>query len=235
MSLKNKSLSILGTITLSACLLSPAVANAQTSVSESATDDRFVKFLETNGVSEDVQMALQDKVASGKILDSAKGGKPVSESVREDDGYSITTATYPDGSITVITAQIPTEEPEGTIVPFGTIFTGCSATGGSGWATYKGCNVQGDNGQAFLKFQVDYEKYSGAYAQILRSYNAKAGSSIGWKATGAVRDGWKPKSSIGNKAHARYHTEMSAVTGQGSYDFYTGFYLDYKGNWSVVL
>lgn len=235
MSMKKACLSIAGVVSLSVALLSPVVANAAPTNDNTKNYEQFTEFLNDNGVTEEVQQSLVEKVSAGEILDSAKGINPVSETSYEESGNSITRAVFPDGSITVVTAQIPTESPGGGIMPFGTIFNGCKATTGSGWATFKGCNVQGDNGQAFLKFKVDYERYNGAHAKILRTYDAKSGSTIGWNTTAAKRTKWVPQSSIGAKAHAKYHTRTTNVIGAGSFDFYTGFYLDYKGNWSVLL
>lgn len=223
-------------IALSASGIAPAVA-AGAPQSDGMAELR--EFFSENGVPELTQKALVLKVQSGGMLDSARGIEPDRKVTSEKGDSTVTRNFYADGSVSVVTADIPTDLEAGSsqVSARGTLLQGCVATGGTGWITYKNCTVQGDNGQIFLKFKVDYQKYSSstAAAQILRSYDHKSSSHIGWRTTDPVRTTWKPLSSVGSKAIVRYFTKATSLSGLSSIDFYTAFYLDNRGNWSILL
>lgn len=223
------------TATLALALLSASsIAPAQaTNAPEKETS--FEQFLVENEVSSSVRQELQAKVESGEALDSAQGIEPVSEDSWIEGGERVTRLTYPDGSVSVTRLEIPVEigTGKGQVSPQGTIINGCSVTSGSGWATYKNCRVQGDNGLVYLSFRVDYERYVGKNAKILRTHTGSVSTRTGWSATLPTREVYRPTSSPNIKALVRYATNAKQIGGLASETFYTSFWLDYKGAASV--
>lgn len=189
-------------------------------------------FLSNHGVSNVKTDALVKKFASGRPLDSMTGSAPLSTKTWIEGSQQVWLYTYPDGSVSTGRLQLPSSTTASdTMNTMGTSIRECTTTSGSGWATFKNCKVQADNGAVYISFRVDYERYVGANAKILRSYDPRVGTAIGWTATLPKRTSWVPNSFLGSKALVRYRTNASSL---GSYeDFYATFYLDYKGATSV--
>ncbi|QDW62314.1 hypothetical protein [Oerskovia sp. KBS0722] len=185
-------------------------------------------FWTSHHVAAEVQDTLVAELATTGSVDAMEAGaEPVS--VRTDDTGSATVsiATFADGSIAVSSIEKPPDPQPGQISPRASVY-GCSATTGSGYATYKNCTVGSDNGIFKMNFLVNYEKYQGANAKILAAWNAKATSTTG-SITSPTRETWRPQSSSFQQAVAKYHSDYQAWSSGMSQDVYLGFWLTSTG------
>lgn len=157
-----------------AALLAGAPAHAAMSEDEASLRSWF----DQHGVNEPLQNRLIEKLETEGSYDAMRGGTPVKTKTKESAESTTTIETFADGSISVSEVEKPAVAEPGTVSPMS--ITGCSTTGGSGWGRWSNCTVNISNGTISLAFKATFERYAGAYGNILsvwgQSSSAKYGS-----------------------------------------------------------
>jgi len=150
-------------------LSAPAAATAAPATQQSALtateQSDLAQFWTDNGVDQATQDKLLANVDAGIMPQSVVGGaEPTSTSSTDAEGTTTTTDVYPDGSLSVSSAEYPVTFAEGEV---GTrAITGCEAVTGSGFAQRNNCNVSGTNGVVSLGFIASYTLVNGGYDYI---------------------------------------------------------------------
>lgn len=199
------------------------------------SDAEIREFWTEYGVTPNVQDALVNKLEVGGKLDSANAfAEPVDVSTTTHDGMNVTVETFADGSIRAsgIEQATAADEQVGTL---DTGVTDCTVTSGTGFVAYTGCQVFSANGTQNIQFKVNYERYRGAHAKILRSWDAKATSRFGTvtPADDLPRTLWRPESTATQKAVVKYKTDYESWNGASSETIYLAFWLASDGTRSV--
>lgn len=148
-------------------LVSPAQAATSTDqvIDLTANEEAIVRdFLAGQLVDVATQDALIAKYESGVLWDSLTGVEPVSvsDSVNPITGDQINVARFPDGSVTVRTAQVPQARAGvGTFAP-------SNSCPSSGTGSFVDCRIDMNNGIQRMYFYADYR--IGTSARISKAY-----------------------------------------------------------------
>lgn len=185
-------------------------------------------FWSEHGVSEQIQQSLVDKLNESGTIDAiSQDAEPVSVENRRVAGAEVTVATFEDGSITVTSFESPDPVPEGSIASRA-VYGNCQVTSGSGWASYKNCEVVSDAGVYRIGFKVTYERYATMNAKILSSGSEQAVAG-GGAITHPTRYLWRPQSTSNQSAVVKYRSYYTAWTSSYSEDVYLGFWVSRTG------
>ncbi|MFE5309536.1 hypothetical protein [Isoptericola sp. NPDC056605] len=233
----SRELNILRKISGAALLGSLVVASAV--VPAAAADDGLGEtrdFWTKYGVSASVQEDLAHKFLTTGSIDATEAyTEPVSVTSGTFDGVPASVATFADGSISVTSAEGPTENASGTMSALSAAVTGCDAVSGNAAVMrYSGCKVVGDNGIYRIGFKVTYETYFGAANAAIKG----AGSADASSGTGTISDPervlYRTQSTRTTKAAVKYHSDYKAWSNLHQTDVYLGFWLTYNGVRSVT-
>lgn len=127
-----------------------------------------------HGVSPAIQNALLDKLAAGEALDANLGVAPVSTSSTSGAEEVVQVNTFADGSISVITTEVPTPAPApgqaGTMS-----LQGCSVSG----LTFSNCTSSGWYTGVQLAYLVSYQLNPGNYAYFISYSSPSVQCSVG--------------------------------------------------------
>jgi hypothetical protein len=114
------------------------------------------------GVSPATQAALLEKLGAGQVLDANLGAEPVSATAHAGDDHITQVNTFADGSISVLTTELPTVvKGSGGIGPMG--IAGCYRSG----LTYTDCTTSGWYTGVSLGHLVSYRLHQGNYAYFI--------------------------------------------------------------------
>jgi hypothetical protein len=145
---------------LTAALASPAMAT-QTPALPAAFVDELTSVWTDHGVDASVQAELLEKLQGGTPLDSMTADHPISSDSSTSDGFATTVNTYGDGSINVVSVELPKET---AADPNARVIIGCSGGGTSN--TYTNCSVSGWFTGVQLSFFAGYTLSSAGNARI---------------------------------------------------------------------
>lgn len=185
-------------------------------------------FWSEHGVSEQVQQSLVEKLNETGTIDAISFAmEPVTVETQQSGTAEVTVATFEDGSIAVTSFENPDPTTEDSIVGRA-VHGNCQVTSGSGWATYKNCEVVSDAGVYRIGFKVTYERYATMNAKIISSGSEQAVSG-GGSITHPTRSLWRPQSTSNQSAVVKYHSYYTAWTSSYSEDVYLGFWVSRTG------
>jgi len=136
-------------------------------------DQELADRLEAMGVEGEDQSRLISKWKNGQAWDSMTGVAPVSVTSEDVDGFVVTRSVFPDGSVSILSLEIPSAAPApGTVGIFAKPLTGCKALPSSGgWTRRAECKADAVYGTYAVSFNVDYSVKSGG-GRIDNTYNA---------------------------------------------------------------
>lgn len=221
-------LALVGAVALSFAAFTPSAAFASSestslesakgdsgsiAISSDIDQDQFEWFVE-NGVAPETARALIATYNSGGEIDSMSGVNPVEVRTEEIDGWNVTRAEYPDGSISVSKVQLPgAEESDAAGISVRSVGSCGSTSSGSGWASYYDCAVVGSNGAWLsMEFRASYTRTNANKATI-HSVSSPYVHAVGGTAA-------TPSLSIvtatGTKAHAKATTQFNGAPPVGS-------------------
>jgi hypothetical protein len=148
-----------------ALLFTAALASPAAATETQALPGEFVEELTSvwtdNGVDASVQADLLEKMQGGFPLDSMTAEHPVSSDSSTRDGFATTVNTYGDGSINVLSVELPKATEPG---PSARAIIGCSGGGTSN--TYTNCSVSGWFTGVQLSFFAGYTLSAAGNARI---------------------------------------------------------------------
>jgi hypothetical protein len=148
-------------------IATPAMANTHTKAD--STDSKILDWFANHGASQSVAHRLLAEFHAGIPWDSLKGNVTPSSLVTSQEGaLSVTTATYPDGSISVSKTQnsSPSSSNGVTVTPMAQVGSCDGSSSGSGWIYRTNCYVEGDNALIMVSFRADYYLVSQGYDLI---------------------------------------------------------------------
>ncbi|MDI1344179.1 MAG: hypothetical protein PSV22_08795, partial [Pseudolabrys sp.] len=131
------------------------------------------------GVVEDRVEPLIHKIQDGLPLDSFGGVPAVAVEHFDSGGFSSTRSTYPDGSVSLLRSELPTEA--GSTAEAVRSISGCSVTGPAYVRTYSNCTIDAWVGLYVFSFRADYRIQESSADSILDSYSPSV--TCTWPAT----------------------------------------------------
>lgn len=221
-------LALAGALVLSISTFTPSSASASTAsgsldpaksmwgqlATASDVDQAQFDWFVENGVAPETARELIAIYNSGGEIDSMSGAEPLEVRTEEIDGWNVTRAEYPDGSISVSKVQLPgAEESEAAGISARSVGSCGSTSSGSGWASYYDCAVVGSNGAWLsMEFRASYTRTNANKATI-HSVSSPYVHAVGGTAA-------TPSLSIvtatGTKAHAKATTQFNGAPPVGS-------------------
>lgn len=226
-----KSSSILINALTAGVLSLGATSPAMAEPTQSAEPDwsPFVLWISSYGVNTATQTALVGKLSAGEILDSARGGVPISTSDQSTAAQSILVDTYADGSISVSTLERPSVAKLG-IAPLA--ITGCSVSSGAGYASYSNCLVQQSNGTVTLQFRANYSRFTGG--ANISWYGTQAVSALYGTATYPSLTLVRASQSGSLPAVVTAHSRYTSWNGASSEDIYLSLRVNSGSAWTTT-
>lgn|GEM_PF-2983338 len=221
-------LMIAGVVGLAAPLAIAAPAAAHPS-----GDQSQYQWLLDNGVAPLAAKEIVKRAAAGDLPDSMTGEEPISVQTRESSDWIVTTATYPDGSVSVSKMEQPKQwlSAPPLVTPYGV--GACVAVGGSGYASYYDCRVTGSNGLWLdVEFIADYTRVSNGNATI-HAVRGPYVWSAGGTATVPVLSITKAKGSPSSPAKAQAQTQFTSIGGWVSGTYYLYLHVTGGSAWST--
>ncbi len=158
---KLKVIALLGAVLLVGSFAAPASADESAELPAEFVAEVTSVWTE-HGVSPTTQAALLDKLTAGEALDANLGVAPVSSTSHTDADHITQVNTFPDGSISVITTELPTvaTAPGGV----GTMsIAGCSVSG----LTFSNCTTSGWYTGVSIGHLVSYRLHQSNYAYFI--------------------------------------------------------------------
>ena len=189
------------------------------------------KFWTSYGVSAETQNALMEKFLTTGTFDALLSGSSGEVESTVVEGSSVSIERFEDGSIRVVTVELPETENPKTRKTTGSI-NGCKNSSGSGYAISKGCKVQTSDSARTVLFYADWASYNGANAEILRTYNPTA-AAIGGTMTPPTLTYWRPASTSKQDARATYSSVFTGKNNASSETINTTLWLTRSGLASV--
>lgn len=137
-------------------LAAPAAVQASTvDLTQTAPFPALLAFWEENNLDPAVIDSLTDGMEIGIVPDSVSlANEPIDVANRAEGASVITTSTYPDGSISVTSAE--STSGVGVVDPQGRAIAGCGIQTYTGVTYRTDCKVSGTNGAISISFYAPY-------------------------------------------------------------------------------
>ncbi|MFF2389372.1 hypothetical protein [Agromyces sp. NPDC058104] len=216
-----------------------AVGVLPANASESPETADLRAWYEQVGVDDATANELITKINRGELPDSVEGAlSPADVTISEENGWTVTRSTYPDGSVALTYLELPEAEglpalaslnsTEAAIEPMSV--GNCSSTeGGSGYASYYDCGVIESTDLITMSFRANYTRTSSGVGTISSAYSPYVYTNAGSAPTPTLTIN-RPSGTVSNPAQARAVTQFSGASG----GFTAYLYLNVHGGsaWS---